>query len=579
MKILLLHPEDTFPLQRSTDHWDLVVDLGRAPAATYERWRRQAGCDVVSLFRSAAEIGNLDCLRELLQLGMGSMVDRWGIDWWDQLCLFIAGSVQQLMLVRRLSRELHVNCELYSNRPHPLATALQRLLGTGLTILTSRFQSVVHRARHYQELFSQLDVAQFAQVLEDKFDGEHSIRRHVTRRRATLGSQVILLPSAYVNVSRTALAYAESLPGHQFLLVLARSSGKLQTLPPNVSSVSLSPYFVPSDKLEIASLLESWKNLRQHLVESADEFKIADADGILEQIPALLPWGIALRNAWGQLFESENVTACLSADDSNPPSSIPLLLAKQRGLPAIASHHGALDFTMAIKVNHADFYLVKNEMEKDYLRRICHLAPEKIAMASPVSSKPLSPGYGARRTGPWLVFFTEPYQSFGWRRDEVYRDLLPRLYSLAQTCGLQLTFKLHPFENIRGHRRMLRRLIPEYERDVKVLAGPPSHQLWNNTQFALTVQSSAALECAALGIPVFLCAWLSDPYSGYVQQYARYRVGRVLESSEQIADIPRLLESPNEQCLQLQESRKAVDPGKLAHLFSGTSALPAASHA
>jgi hypothetical protein len=299
---------------------------------------------------------------------------------------------------------------------------------------------------------------------------------------------------------------------------------------------------------------------------------------VLGRIPALVPWGIALRDAWSQVFESKNVTACLCADDSNPPSSIPLIMAKKRGLPAQACHHGALDYQMAIKTNHADSYLVKSEMERDYLRRICHLAPEKIVIAAPASSKPLPLQRMARRSAPWLVFFTEPYQSYCWRSDEVYRDLLPCLCSLAQTCGLKLVFKLHPFESIKGHRRMLRRLVPEHEHQIEVLADPPSDQLWNNTKFALTVQSSTALECAALGIPVFLCAWLRDPYSGYVQQYARFGVGHVLESPEQIAAIPGLLENQNGKSFQQQTPRRAIDSDELADLLSGAYSLPVASN-
>src|ERR1043166_9832204 len=48
MKVLLLHPEDELPSQLSQS-WDLVVDLGRAPAATYEQQSKHAGCRIVSL--------------------------------------------------------------------------------------------------------------------------------------------------------------------------------------------------------------------------------------------------------------------------------------------------------------------------------------------------------------------------------------------------------------------------------------------------------------------------------------------------------------------------------------------------
>lgn len=574
MRVLLLHSDDTLPLTRP-EPWDLIVDFARTPAAIHESWTKQVECPVLSLCQFAEEITDLYRVRQLQQLGMGYMVGQWGIDWWGVLSLEIVPQLQQFMLVQRLSKQLSANCELHSSRPHFLATALQRLLGARLTILESRAQSIIHRARRYRDASSRLDISQLMQVLEDKFDTDQFIRRHFTRRH-TRGQPVILLPSAYSNVSRAAISYAKLLPDHQFLLVHARSNAKLTPLPKNVCSASLTPYFVPTDKGQTECLLESWDGLRKHLVHSAEEFKMADAVGVLGRIPALLRWGIALRDAWNQVFKSENVTACLCGDDSNPPSSIPLIMAKQRGLPALACHHGALNYMMAIKVNHADCYLVKSEMELDYLRRICHVAPEKLVMAAAVRAWPLQKA--ARHPAPWLVFFTEPYQNYGWRSDEVYRDLLPRLCALAQSCGLKLVFKLHPFESVKGHRRMLRRLIPEREHQIGVLAGPPSDQMWNRTRLALTVQSSTALECDALDIPVFLCAWLRDPYSGYVQQYARFGVGHVLESEEQIADIPRLLAN-DEKMSHQRACSTVIDSDDFAALLSGTFSLPVASNA
>jgi hypothetical protein len=578
MKVLLLHPEGGLAEACAVQHWDLVVDIGRAPVAIYDRRIRQARCPVVSIYDYAEEIEDLHRLRELLQLGTGRMVDQWGIDWWDVLSLEIVPQLQQLLLVRRLSKELDASCELYASRPHPLASALERLLGVRLTVLDNPFHAVIHRARHYRDAFSHLDTAQLAQVLVDKFDNVHSIRRRFARRGHSSGKPVILLPSAYVNVSRAAFSYAELLPDHQFLLVRARNNAKVPTLPPNVRSAALTPYFVANDKLETDFLLESWNGLRKHLARSTDVFNMADAVGLLGRIPALLRWGLALRDAWSQVFESENVTACLCGDDSNPPSSIPLIMAKKRGLPALACHHGALNYMMAIKMNHADFYLVKSEMERDYLRRICNLAPEKIVIAAPLSSKPLPWRRRARSSAPWLVFFTEPYQSCGWRREEVYRDLLPRLCSLARATALKLVFKLHPFESVKGHRRMLRRLIPEQERQIEIIAGPPTSQLWSNTRFAITVQSSTAVECAALDIPVFLCAWLRDPFSGYVPQFARFGVGRVLESPEQIADIPRLLEEEGKNPFQMGATGRTRECEPLTDLLSGAYSFPMASN-
>jgi hypothetical protein len=575
LKVLLLHPNDTPPSPVPSARWDVIVDLGRAPSSTYDKWRSGTGCLLFSLYDFAQEVDDLRLLQRLLQLGTGRMVDRLGIDWWDVLSLELVPQLQQLMLAHRLSKELGASCELYTSRPHPVASALQQLLGIRLTILQTRIHKVVQRACSYRDAFSRLDTAQLAQVLVDKFDNDHSIRRRFTRRGHKSGEPVILLPSAYINVSRVAVSYAEMLPNHQFLLVRTRNNAEVPALPPNVRSTSLAPYFAASDKQEIICLLELWEKLRRHLAGCDEVFTLADGIGSLGQAPALLRWGFALRDAWNQVFKSENVTACLSADDSNPPSSIPLIMAKKRGLPALACHHGALNYHMAIKTNHADVYLVKNDMEQDYLRRICKVASEKTVIAATQSSRrPPLQGF-ARRSAPWLVFFTEPYHSSGWRSDEVYRDLLPRLCALAKTCGLRLVFKLHPFDNIKGHRKMLRRFVPEYERQIEVLAGPPSHQLWNNTRVALTVQSSTALECTTLGIPVFLCSWLRDPWSGYVQQYVRFGIGHVLESPEQIDGIPALIEMANQESPHPLTARSGIDTDELADLFLGKNSAQA----
>lgn len=570
MKVLLLHPEDSLQsLQRR--EWDLIVDLGRAPDAIYEEWGRRAACQVFSIYGFAREIIDLYCVRELLQIGSGQVIDRCGIDWWDVLAMEIVRDLMRLPLVQRLSDELPNDCQLFANRPDPLATALAYLRNTRLTIQQTGLQSLKSRAQCCKRTFSQLNRRQLAQVLEDKFDATHAIRRRLSSPHHSTGEPVTLLPSAYINVTRTALSYATLSPQHKFLLVITRSGARPQSLPPNVACVSLSPYFCKPDKIEIASLRKAWHRLRRILV-SAAEFQLADGLGILATIPRLLPWGIALRDAWNRLFDSENVIACFSADDSNPPSSIPLMLARQRSITTLACHHGALDYQAAIKPLRADFYLAKTELERDYLRRVCHMNPDKI-IAAKLDSPTFLP-LSDRIRAPWLVFFTEPYGTAGWHVDEVYRDLLPTLWSLAQSCSLKLVFKLHPFENEKSHRRILRRHLGERERDVKVIEGPPREQIWGNARFALTVQSSTALACAARGIPVFLCAWLRDPFSGYVEQFTRFNVGQVLSSSAQIAEIPRLLEAKNQTLNQRAGLAGTIECENLENLISGFAGRP-----
>src|ERR1039458_341035 len=83
MKVLLLDPEDDIQDSWALEHWDLIVDLGRAPRSLYEEWRRRLGCPIFTIFDLALEVDDLTIWRDLLGSGMGRVVDRFGIDWWD----------------------------------------------------------------------------------------------------------------------------------------------------------------------------------------------------------------------------------------------------------------------------------------------------------------------------------------------------------------------------------------------------------------------------------------------------------------------------------------------------------------
>jgi hypothetical protein len=506
---------------------------------------------------------------------MGRVVDRDGIDWWDVLSLGIVPDLLSLALLNRLAQYLGGHCEFQTTRPFRLAAILAHSQDCRLLSLENRRQSWRRGCLHYSGVLSQLDYGKIAQIIEDKFDPGHAIRRRFARPRNKSDGPLILLPSAYVNVSRTAVSYAELVPEHRFLLVCARRSGRLPSLPSNVCMVSLDGYFGPHASGE-DYLFDQWRAVRQELARNVKEFAAADRAGILERITSGLEWGLKVRDAWRRVLDEEDVSGCLCADDTNPYTRIPLVLAKNRGIPAIACHHGTLDSWMTLKALRADFYLAKNEMERDYLVGECRLAGKSVVMGKAPGAE--LPGWQITTDSSaarWLVVFTEPYEHSGWRCDEVYRDLLPRLCSLAENCGLQLVFKLHPFESIRGHRKMLRRILGRQEREVKVIAGPPTNDLWRNIRTALTVQSSTAVECAARGIPVFLLGWLRDAFSGYSRQYEKFGVGCVLESPEQIAEIPRLV-GTHVSHGPAGGAWNRVDPETLRSLFSTSYSLAAA---
>jgi hypothetical protein len=552
MKVLILHPDDRFKLSRSTTRFDLVVDLGRAPSATYENWGRQSGYQVISLFDFAEENEDFNRTRFLIRVGAKTLVDRLGIDWWSMLLPEIVPRIEQQLLVYRLSRHINKECEIYSSRSDYRSAALHYFLCGRLVNLESSVQTLARRFRHHSQVAKNFDASQILQIAQDKFDRERFIRRRFGRRARGSSRPTILLPSAYTNVSRMVLSYTQLLPDEQFLLVCARDNAKLRELPVNVQMKSLDPFFSEPDASEISSLSERWEALRTRLIDSAPEYKSGAAVGLFDRIPSLLHWEITIRDAWTRLFDSENIRSCFSADHTNPYTRIPLLLARHAGIPAVACHHGALDAWMAITTHEADCYVAKSEMEYDHMTRVCGINTDKVLQVAPPHSlesfprprdSEIAPGLDIQKKR-WLVFFTEPYGLGLWRVEEVYGELLPPLCALAERCGLKLVFKLHPFESERGHRNLLLRLLPrEKVRGIEIITGPIPEELWRNARIALTVQSSVALECVARGIPIFLCGWLGDSFPSYVQQYQRFGIGHLLERPAQINDIPNILES------------------------------------
>jgi hypothetical protein len=75
-----------------------------------------------------------------------------------------------------------------------------------------------------------------------------------------------------------------------------------------------------------------------------------------------------------------------------------------------------------------------------------------------------------------------------------------------------------------------------------VVDGPLSERLLAQTWFGITGESTTVLDCLMRGIPCFLMGWLRlSPY-GYVEQYARFGLGEVVESVADIPDLPQRLE-------------------------------------
>jgi hypothetical protein len=544
LKILLVHPEDA-PCAGpwASEKWDLVVDLGRSSPFMTNLWQERLKSPILQTDSLRCGSQDFDSIRKLVRKGRNRLVDKAGLDWWDLISVLIYTALEEAILLGRVAGELDGAADLYTTRPGWPASGIALLLKRPLqmfpgTVRPSYFQ-------HYSGLLRRFSFDQLAQIFLDKYDSRYRWRTRFAARRRGPRTPLVLLPSAYTNVSRMAVTYANMLPEQQFLVVATRRSGTHFDPAPNVTCANLAAYAGgPEAQSEYLEILEKWRILKQSLA-LLPEMDLLLRAGLLEKFPNHFRDGLAFRNAWQNVLSQEKVVTVMCGDDSNPYTRLPVLLARQQGIPTLDFHHGALDGRFLIKELSSDLYLAKGEMERDYLVRICGLPPERVVVAGPPRPQSILAGEVRENKNSEIVFFSEPYESGGRRTEDIYRELLPPLSRIAREFSRKLVVKLHPFESRPQRAALIAKVLPREDANrLEIVDGPFTPQLIAKTWFAVTVESTTVIDCSLLGVPCFVCDWLSSSPYGYIRQYARFGVGRILKSSEQINDLPSMLLQP-----------------------------------
>jgi hypothetical protein len=538
VRVLLLHSDDD-PNRGpwAQQPWERVIDLGIAGPTAYDGWSHLFHCPVDTLPK--LELEDLKRVRHTLLSKSRRLLDAHGMDWWELISIHYHERLERIFALKKLADQIGSGDEVFVSRNGFDGRVMELLLGRPVRPLLPA-DSPFSRMRRKFRAAARLGITQIGQILGDKYDPDYRIRRWTSRNPQSCERPVVLLPTAYVNASRTALAYAAALPDRDFLLVATRQSGWVADPPRNVKTVRLASY-APEKRSqnedEYQYLLGCWRKLHAEF-RGCPELHVLNQLGALACVPAMLRDGLGVRDAWGQVFEREPVTAALCADDSNIYTRLTLLIARERGLPTIACHHGALDGRYFFKRSHADVILAKGWMEKDYLVNVCGVAEDEIEIGAPPREKFSA---SSRQKG-LIVFFSEPYELAGGRCLEFYREVLPRLAEVAAACRRELVIKLHPQESLRERRGFLNAVLtPSQRQVVRIVQGKLSDELLRETWFAVTVVSTTALDCALRGIPMFLCTWLGYSNWRYAEQFARFGAGVALDSASEIATIPALL--------------------------------------
>ena len=382
MKTLLVHPADS-PCSGpwAGEKWDLIVDLGRSSAFTRSAWQERLHSPILQSDTLWRGIEDFESIRQLLDAGRNQLLDETGLDWWDLVSVLIYPELRDAVLLGRLAKQLDATAELYATRQAWPANGVALLLQRSLRTFPDTSRS--SHFRHYSDVLRRFSFDQLAQIFLDKYDLRYRWRsRFAARQRGMLGPSV-LLPSAYTNVSRTAMAYASMLPEQSFLLVATRRSGTQFDPAANVTCTSLAAYAGGTEpKAEYLELLGEWRNLQSSL-KRLPEIDLLFRAGQLESFSNHFRDGLTIRNAWRNVLSEERISAVMCGDDSNIYTRLPVLLARQQGIPTLDFHHGALDGRFLMKNLSSDLYLAKGEMEQDYLIRVCRLPAERVIVAGP----------------------------------------------------------------------------------------------------------------------------------------------------------------------------------------------------
>lgn len=580
MRILLVHPDDSIEADfiagaGAGARWDFAVDLGWSGRHAYSQQSERLGFRVFSIYDVLDHAQHGRRMRELLAFGFDQVVDSESVDWWEAFSVFPYAQLEQLMLLLALAEQIPDDAEMIATRPHFAARALSLLLHREIRVLSAESRSGLRaRSRRYLKAAFALRPSQLAEIALDKWDTDYRFRRHFARTPKISPASVILLPSAYVNVSRAQVAYARMLPHRRFLLVVTRRNGRLKNLPSNIEMRSLAAYvpdFPPACGEERTRLLARWQDLKNERFESNLLYRIANKLHVFDGFPRFLQSGLRIRDGWREVLVRERVSTVFSADEYNPYTRLPTLLARPRRINTVSCDHGALNLNFAIRRSVSDTYLMKGDMARDYCLSWDVLPTGKIVVGGPAEA-PLQPRTQTSRD--WIVFYSEAYELSFARTQTFYAELLPELCDLAKRTNRKVIVKLHPFESLRVRTLLVHKVLPAEDRGlVEMRDGPMTAELFARAWCSLTVESSVAAESALNGVPCFLCGWFDGSWYDYGKQFAKFSAGYTLDSPRRIREIPELLEQ-----LQVTEATRrglqtSMSAERLESVLSGPDEL------
>ena len=165
MKILFVHPNDDPEAGLwASQPWDRIVDLGLGGVNSYQRWTNKFQCPVTTLDSLRHGFDDFRLVRDVLGLGIGRLIDGYGLDWWEIMSLLLHGELETLILLQRFVSQVGSGDEVYISRPGLHASLLQCLLAARVNIFPLRREAQKGGLGHYVRVSSKLSAPQLIDV-------------------------------------------------------------------------------------------------------------------------------------------------------------------------------------------------------------------------------------------------------------------------------------------------------------------------------------------------------------------------------------------------------------------------------
>lgn len=179
-------------------------------------------------------------------------------------------------------------------------------------------------------------------------------------------------------------------------------------------------------------------------------------------------------------------------------------IARAARIPVTQVQHGVLEHYYRWAPIYTDRFLVWGEAWKECVPTE-HRGQVEVVDPG-IGAGDVPPRSRGRTAASTTVFTAPPIQPF-WNPSVVYREFAHLARGVLRDPNATLLLRVHPLDRLRPWTTSVRKIDPEAERRLVVVAGGSLGETLARTRTAVLYRSTVFLSCLAAGIPVVALGW------------------------------------------------------------------------